>query len=736
MLRHFKSSSAFALSAMLIVGSSAPVSLAQSQPATPYDDVPAGAWYEESAAALIEIGALDPSERLLRPQALATRAELAKLLVRVSGNDLMYPATSSFDDVPKNAWYFPYIEASAKAGWMKGDRNCYETGEHPCTARPGDGVNRAEAAALLVRAFVLEYLNIAPVFPDNDQSSWYFVSVQAAADYCILQGDDVNGRVRPAALMNRAEMIAMFHRASQELMYGEDCGEKIPAVQIETVTAMSVNHVRITFSEAVRTSLADNASQYSIAASGGRRGVEVESVSIVSSRTMELRLADDLEEGITYTVTARDLQSEDGNTFTDSATFQLGDTQGRISSVEAVANNRVRVTFSENVRSTIADNLEQYTIVTASNNRLVDIDTVTIVNSQTVELRLDDTLDEDTTYSITARNIQSSDGDAFTDTATFRFGTVGTGQISLVEAVSDLRVRVTFSEDVENNIADNPARYAITASGGRHADVDSVTIINNRLVELQLGDSLDENVTYTLVATNIETMGGRIFTDSETFRLEDDVTGQISSVDVLTDTRLRVTFDVDLNETRAEEEQRYMVTGPNGTLDISTAIQRDARTVELTLQEEMEAQEIYTVEAIGMQTEGGVVFSSERDVVFTVEGNVSFDTELRGSSEVPPNASLASGSGTFTLSSNGLQYDITLYTLTGGGLTGAHFHRGAVGVSGPVLEPITFVGNRATGTWTDLTAEERHDLISGRIYVNVHTAQYPDGEIRGQIIKH
>lgn len=36
--------------------------------------------------------------------------------------------------------------------------------------------------------------------------------------------------------------------------------------------------------------------------------------------------------------------------------------------------------------------------------------------------------------------------------------------------------------------------------------------------------------------------------------------------------------------------------------------------------------------------------------------------------------------------------------------------------------PITFVGQRSTGTWTCITDMQRNALLDRRIYVNVHTA--------------
>lgn len=514
--------------------------LSFAQRPTSFEDVPEDAWYADAVESLLESGALDPSERFLRPQERATRAEMAKLLVRVSGGTLLYPATPSFDDVPKNAWYFPFIEASAKAGWIRGDQDCYNDKKHPCTARPSDGVNRAEAAALLARAFALTYLNEAPVFSDNDRSEWYFISIQTAADYCILQGDGLRGTVRPGAFMNRAEMIAMFHRASQDMLYGQDCGKLPPELQpkISSIAPAATTRLRVTFTEEVRANVADNADQYVITSINGRQTVAVDSVTVVSGRTVELKLKDELETEVTYTLTARDMEGEENNPFTDSMTF----------SIEA-----------------------------AETGHLIDIET-------------------------------------------------------------------------------------------------------------------------------------------------------------MSSTRIRLTFDSDIDKSRIEEEERFRVTGPEGPIDIGLAIQRDARTVELTLTEPLELQESYIVETVGLETIGGTVFSDEETIIYGETQSVSFRATLRGSSEVPVVTTLATGTGTFTLTNAGLQYDISVAGLSGS-LVGAHFHRGAVGVSGAVVEPITFNGNRATGTWADLTASERHDLLKGMLCVNVHSQEHPDGEIRGQVTK-
>lgn len=113
---------------------------------------------------------------------------------------------------------------------------------------------------------------------------------------------------------------------------------------------------------------------------------------------------------------------------------------------------------------------------------------------------------------------------------------------------------------------------------------------------------------------------------------------------------------------------------------------------------------------------------------------------LTGNQQTPPVTTTASGSVALYTVSTGLQYFITVNGLSGA-ITGAHFHYGGIGESGPVVKDImmSFTGNTASGVW--LTADPtqpfndslRQALVNGKIYINVHTAANPNGEIRAQL---
>jgi CHRD domain len=95
----------------------------------------------------------------------------------------------------------------------------------------------------------------------------------------------------------------------------------------------------------------------------------------------------------------------------------------------------------------------------------------------------------------------------------------------------------------------------------------------------------------------------------------------------------------------------------------------------------------------------------------------------------------ASGRFTATLKGTELTWRLT-FTHLSGPATAAHIHKGLRKVAGPVVIPLCGpCTSPVTGGPTTLTADQVKDLLSGKYYVNVHTAKNPGGEVRGQITK-
>ena len=135
---------------------------------------------------------------------------------------------------------------------------------------------------------------------------------------------------------------------------------------------------------------------------------------------------------------------------------------------------------------------------------------------------------------------------------------------------------------------------------------------------------------------------------------------------------------------------------------------------------------------------------------------MNFRAHLSGMNEVPSNESMATGQAIFMVNKEMTEVKYRLIVANLENVRMAHIHAAPAGVNGGVVAwlypsmppPVTIEGTTngilAEGTLTSeslsgsLEGMEISDLVnlmkSAEVYVNVHTDQYPTGEIRGQIM--
>lgn len=117
----------------------------------------------------------------------------------------------------------------------------------------------------------------------------------------------------------------------------------------------------------------------------------------------------------------------------------------------------------------------------------------------------------------------------------------------------------------------------------------------------------------------------------------------------------------------------------------------------------------------------------------------AFETLLSGDQEAPPIATGGRGQGTLVLNANQTQLAFRISVENIEEITAAYVHRGQLGENGPMIHQLydgagSFDPDNPISGMLELSAVDVDDLMSGNFYVQVETTEYPDGEIRGQIV--
>ena len=130
------------------------------------------------------------------------------------------------------------------------------------------------------------------------------------------------------------------------------------------------------------------------------------------------------------------------------------------------------------------------------------------------------------------------------------------------------------------------------------------------------------------------------------------------------------------------------------------------------------------------------VVSLSNGAVYEIKSKPStlFVASLDGAQEVPPTNSTATGTASLLLSPDETTARVSVnFSGLTSAQTDAHIHGpAAVGVSGPVLFPLPH--GQVNDFEISLTPSQAQDLKNGLWYVNVHTANFMTGEIRGQFL--
>jgi hypothetical protein len=114
-------------------------------------------------------------------------------------------------------------------------------------------------------------------------------------------------------------------------------------------------------------------------------------------------------------------------------------------------------------------------------------------------------------------------------------------------------------------------------------------------------------------------------------------------------------------------------------------------------------------------------------------GGSKSTTQLTGAQEVPSVSTKASGNSTITVADDkSVSGSVTIDDMSA---TAAHIHQGGKGENGPVIIPLTKTSDKvfSVPSTAKLTDSQYSAFKAEKLYVNVHSAAHPGGEIRAQL---
>jgi hypothetical protein len=118
-------------------------------------------------------------------------------------------------------------------------------------------------------------------------------------------------------------------------------------------------------------------------------------------------------------------------------------------------------------------------------------------------------------------------------------------------------------------------------------------------------------------------------------------------------------------------------------------------------------------------------------------GATQFAAALTGANEVPPGDPDGAGTARVRVLGSLNQICVRLEVRGIDRATAAHIHRGAAGVNGPPVVNLDPPDNDGDEDDCDRIGDALADEMQANpagFYVNVHTADFPDGAIRGQLM--
>lgn len=172
-----------------------------------FDDVQPGQWFYDHVIYAANAGwVMGVGNNMFSPRTSMRRGDFCIMMARIDGANLSGYHASRFKDVPDKSYYMQAIAYCADKGYVSGIGNG--------RFAPNDTITREQMAQIISNVKKLDK-NVTPIKKFNDDSKisgWARGAIYACLNARILAGDNA-GNVNPTQPATRAEAAAMLVRA-------------------------------------------------------------------------------------------------------------------------------------------------------------------------------------------------------------------------------------------------------------------------------------------------------------------------------------------------------------------------------------------------------------------------------------------------------------------------------------------------------------------------------------------
>jgi hypothetical protein len=402
--------------------------------------------------------------------------------------------------------------------------------------------------------------------------------------------------------------------------------------ELVSAEGMSYTEVDVLFTEPLDAVTAEDAGNYEVFATADSTDLFGVTGAVLQAgdATVRLTVDRDLTVGVDYTVRVNNVEDLFGLQVAPNSTvsFVLSDIfPPGLVSVEAIAPERLEVTFSEPLQPSSAQNPANYVLTETAPpyDAIVVEEAVLLAGGMTVGLMLESPMTFGVSYTLHVGGVRDAMGNEMPpdeiefiqeDTFPPEFVDAVVRSEYLIDAFFDETLDPTTAEDVGNyelfELDDSLNTLSIAA-----ADLDT----SGAVVRLTLGDPVSNAVNYVLRVNNVEDLAGNpVAPNSEVVIYETDPPGLVSVTQEDMKTLL-VVFDEPVSEAEAENGSSYTLhetAVPAVTINVSAAsLLPDGVTVRLTLYSMMTHGTSYTLHADGVKDLYGNSVSPDDTLEFT-----------------------------------------------------------------------------------------------------------------------